>query len=541
MGWNDGKSTTKSTVPDSANDRGRPVQYISNERRNRNKPSMWCVFLMCSCSACPTKADYIQSLLQDRSVPEHVRTWPTCSEMCTAGSAKRERSRRAERPFESSEWDEETAGIDSGAADKKAGGAGDEQVAERVERNSVSGAITVLINQTLGGQRGFVSTLELELASLGFCMICRHVPSLTLRVGKRAMRHQKAGLNNSSRVPALRPSAIRGQYVKEAMLSKHHKRIDCRSASRVNCGKKFDEPIAGFPGSCSLRQLEFGRNFDQPIVSIQWQRSLQKLTFNGLFNQLVEGISWPSDLRELGLGLSFTRPIEDVAWPKSLRVMRFGPCLNQPIQQVKWPSLVNFELDVDFNHPILQVEWPESLQQLTFGYSFDQAIDHVTWPTTLLEELEFGDMFNKEIENVSWPAGLRQLTFVSTFNQPIERVTRPACLEVLIFGDDFNKPIEGAQWPSSLKKFTLGLKFEQPIANVPWPQAFEHLHLENISYDFSVEDMPWLPSLRYVTMGEDTVFKSIAAFRQDSGNGSEASRATLGAAAGGDNLSESVE
>ncbi|CAN0384793.1 unnamed protein product [Ectocarpus sp. 8 AP-2014] len=460
--------------------------------------------------------------------------------MCTAGSAKRERSRRAERPDASSEGDEEAAGIDSGAADKKAGGADDEQVAERVEHNPVFGAITVLINQTLGGQKGFVSTLELQLVALRFCVICRHVPSLTLRVGKGAMRHQKAGLNNSSRVPALRPSAIRGQYVKEAMLSKHHKRIDCRSASRIKFGKQFDEPVAGVPWPCSLRQLEFGRRFDQAIVSVEWPRSLQKLTFDGLFNQPVEGISWPSDLRELDLGLSFNRPIEDIAWPKSLRVMRFGPCFNQPIEQVKWPPLVKFELDVDFNHPILQVEWPESLQRLTFGYSFDQEIDNVKWPS-LLEELEFGDLFNKGIDNVSWPAGLKQLTFASKFNQPIERVTWPACLEVLIFGDDFNKPIEGAKWPASLKKFTLGLKFEQPIANVSWPQAFEHLHLENISHEFSVEDMLWLPSLNYVTMGEDTVFKSIAAIRQDSWSGSEASWATMGAAAAGDSLSESVE
>ncbi|CAM9318371.1 unnamed protein product, partial [Ectocarpus sp. 12 AP-2014] len=520
--------------PTRDSDRRRLLQYIRDRKKVRNQPPTW------ECLAATmfddvTKADYIQSLLQDRSVPEYVRTWPTCSEMCTAGSAKRERSRRAERPVESSEGDEEAAGIDSGAADKKAGGADDEQVAERVERNPVFGAITVLINQTLGGQKGFVSTLELQLVALRFCMICRHVPSLTLRVGKRAMRHQKAGLNNSSRVPALRPSAIRGQYVKEAMLSKHHKRIDCRSASRIKFGKKFDEPIAGVPWPCTLRQLEFDRRFDQAIVSVQWPRSLQKLTFNGLFNQPVEGISWPSDLRELDLGLSFNLPIEDVAWPKSLRVMRFGPCFNQPIERVKWPPLVKFELDVDFNHPILQVEWPESLQRLTFGYSFDQEIDNVKWPS-LLEELEFGSLFNKRIDNVSWPAGLKQLTFACKFNQPIERVTWPACLEVLIFGDDFNKPIEGAKWPASLKKFTLGLKFEQPIANVSWPQAFEHLHLENISYDFSVEEMLWLPALRYVTMGEDTVFKSIAAIRQDSWSGSEASWATLGAAAAGDDL-----
>ncbi|CAN0456156.1 unnamed protein product [Ectocarpus sp. 12 AP-2014] len=152
-----------------------------------------------------------------------------------------------ERPDESFEGDEEVAGIDSGAADEKAGGEDDEQVAERVERNPIPGAITVLINQTLGGKKVFVSTLELQLVALRLCVICRHVPSLTLMVGKRAMRHRKAGLNNSLRVPALRPSAIRGQYVKEAMLSKHHKRIDCRSALTIKFGKKIDEPVAGFP------------------------------------------------------------------------------------------------------------------------------------------------------------------------------------------------------------------------------------------------------------------------------------------------------
>ncbi|CAM9150390.1 unnamed protein product [Ectocarpus sp. 12 AP-2014] len=518
---------------DRDHDRGLLVEYILGEQKGRNKPPKW-EDLASLASGEEAKADFVQSLLQHQSVPEHVRAWPRSSKMCRVGGLG-----YPERPDESSEGDEEVAGIDSGAPTRRRTPQTNptpfrRATPQRVERNPVVGAITLLINQTLGGKKGFVSTLELQLVTLRLCVICRHVPSLTLRVGKRAMRHQKAGLKNSSRVPALRPSAIRGQYVKEAMLSKHHKRIDCRSALRIKFGKKFDEPVAGFPWPCSLRQLEFGRRFDQAIVSVEWPRSLQKLIFDGLFNQPVEGISWPSDLRELDLGLSFNLPIENVTWPKSLRVVRFGPCFNQPIERVKWPPL-KFELDVDFNHPILQVEWPESLQRLSFGYSFDREINHVKWPS-LLEELDFGDLLNKGIDNVSWPAGLKQMTIACKFNQPIERVTWPACLEVLIFGDDFNQPIEGAKWPASLKKFTLGLKFEQPIANVSWPQAFEHLHLENISYDFSVEDMLWLPSLRYVTMGEDTVFKSIAAICQDSGSGSEASWATLGAAAAGDNL-----
>ncbi|CAN0379222.1 unnamed protein product, partial [Ectocarpus fasciculatus] len=488
------------TVPERTSDRGRLVQYISDEQKLRNKAPTW-ERLASEVFNDVTKADYTQSLLRDRSVPEHVRTWPQSSETCKAGCEKPERSGSAERPDESSGGGEETARMESGAAN--AGGADAEPVAERVEAKPFLAAIIVLINQTIGGEKPFVSTLQLQRVALDFCVACRQVPSLALRVRKRALLHLQKVSNSPSRIPTLRPSSLRGKCIKEALLLNNYSRIDCRRTSSITFRNTFDEPIVGFPWPCSsLRQLVliFGDYFNQPIVSVEWPRSLHKLKFDGLFDQPVEGILWPRDLRELDLGLSFNRPIERVAWTKSLRVLRFGPCFNQPIERVEWPPLAHMEFDIDFDQPIAKVGWPESLQRLTLGDNFNREIEHVNWPS-LLQELEFGDMFNKGVENVSWPAGLKQLAFGSRFDQPIERVKWPACLEVLIFGDDFNQPIEDAKFPESLKNFTLGLKFEHPIANVSWPQSFEHLHFENTLYHVCVHDFLWLPSLKYVTKG----------------------------------------
>ncbi|CAB1101395.1 unnamed protein product [Ectocarpus sp. CCAP 1310/34] len=228
--------------------------------------------------------------------------------------------------------------------------------------------------------------------ALDLCVACRQVPSLVIRMNRKESLYQHAGRNDSPRVPMLWPSAMRGKYVKEALLSEHHKPINCSSASR----------------------LELGAFFDKSIISVKWSRSLQKIIFNGLFNQ-------PAVCQ-----LRMSRGRNHCGFFR-------GPCFNQAIKRVKWSPRMN----LDFDQPISKAAWPKALHRLTFGGSFDREIDHVKWPS-LLQELEFGDKFNDGVENMSWPDRLKKLTFACMFDQPIERVTSPACLEVLVFRDSFN-------------------------------------------------------------------------------------------------------
>ncbi|CAM9669642.1 unnamed protein product, partial [Hapterophycus canaliculatus] len=51
-------------------------------------------------------------------------------------------------------------------------------------------AFTIALHQACGGslRRWYASTLQLQLASLGFCRACRSVPTLHVRVNRSTPR-----------------------------------------------------------------------------------------------------------------------------------------------------------------------------------------------------------------------------------------------------------------------------------------------------------------------------------------------------------------
>lgn len=185
-----------------------------------------------------------------------------------------------------------------------------------------------------------LSTVNLQVASLQFCMACREFKTLHVRVQEgtpvalwgpiesRTAPDVEASPSTPgrlSRVPVVFPKVVTWKLSVEA--------LSC-AISR----------------SLYVEHLIFGDDFDEGVYDVAWPLSLLQLTFGGKFNQPVGGVVWPSSLEQLSFGMGFNQPVEGVVWPDSLVQLTFGK---------------------DFNHPIERVVWPDSLQQLTFGKYFD--------------------------------------------------------------------------------------------------------------------------------------------------------------------------
>ena len=188
----------------------------------------------------------------------------------------------------------------------------------------------------------------------------------------------------------------------------------------------LSSPLSG--GSLSLLKLRIDGNFDVPLQEVVWPASLTQIVLGNDFKRPVAGVVWPPFLQQLSFGL-FDQDIAEVAWPASLQKLSFGRFNGRVSGGVLPPCLRQLSFEY-FNEPIIGVEWPPSLQQLSFGSSFDQPVVGVVWPTSL-QRLSFGDQFNQPIVGVEWPYSLARLNLGLSFNKPITLVVWPTCLKVL--------------------------------------------------------------------------------------------------------------
>ncbi|CAN0415709.1 unnamed protein product, partial [Ascophyllum nodosum] len=178
-------------------------------------------------------------------------------------------------------------------------------------------AFSIALNQA-DSSGWYSSTLELQLASLQFCVVCRNVSTLHLIV-KNGMETLLLDDAPTSDVKVKTPCRTRVPTLRPLILT-------------------WKLPI-------------------QAIDGVVWPASLQRLTFGEYFNQAIDGVVWPASLQRLTFGEYFNQAIDGVVWPASLQQLTFGDGFNQAIDGVVWPA---------------------SLQQLTFGYNFDHAMDGVS-------------------------------------------------------------------------------------------------------------------------------------------------------------------
>eukprot|EP00752_Nemacystus_decipiens_P014937 g13296.t2 len=367
-------------------------------------------------------------------------------------------------------------------------------------------AFIVALGQARGGEhkRWYAPTLELQLASLELCRVCRSIPTLNVRISDKTpvrlwvtpkprkkskkSRPLSKKARMVSRVPIVRALRLTWELPMDVLLRYAAAELWKWSESLSLVGEVsesalksvvwpaalkelildavLDIPLEAVPWPPALQHLGLGRRFDGSIAGIEWPSSLQRLSLGDIFNQPIAGVVWPTSLQQLSFGVSFNKSLLDVVWPSSLRKLSFGPQFNKPITRIAWPAtLLQLSFGREFDQAITAVEWPKNLQQLEFGKCFKHDIAGVVWPSSL-QRLAFGAFFNRPIEGALWPSSLLQLSFGKKFDQPITGVAWPASLRQLSFGHRFNQPIVGVVWPTSLRQISLGSRFNQPIAGV---------------------------------------------------------------------------
>lgn len=373
-------------------------------------------------------------------------------------------------------------------------------------------AFNVALNHAGDSWLSFESTMELQLVSLEFCVACRTVAVVHVKLEEGtprslwahgesplAMREflcweqricprvpavqaysvtwgLSSGLVPQSSTPKIVSSSshfsvgdISRTFIRRSLVT-HVNPVSAAAALLVvhtsgRAGENMPEigsklgslllgPIAGTLLLDLVKSVLPSREFTTTAPNVGWSR-VRRLKFGDAFNGAMDNMLWPTSLLQLTFGKQFNQSIIGVKWPASLRSVKFG-----------W----------GFNQPIFGVEWPASLQYLVFEGSFNQSIDGVVWPASL-RSLTFGFRFNQPIEEVEWSASLQTLTFGGQFDHPIVGVAWPASLQTLTFGNIFNPSIEGVAWPPSLRTLTFGNSFNQPINGVAWPSSLETLNM----------------------------------------------------------------
>eukprot|EP00752_Nemacystus_decipiens_P015174 g13515.t1 len=305
--------------------------------------------------------------------------------------------------------------------------------------------VFVALDQTSGGDPWYVSTTQLQLASIQLCAACRRSATFHVTMDDRVPRRLLA------RADAPAPALERGRR-----LSPRVPRLKARAIAwhRRSC-EELGRPLYALT---EAQFLLFGSGFDESVDGVSWPEGLKLISFGGDFDQDVEGVAWPPALQEIAFGHNFDQPVEDIVWPASLLYLTLGYCFNYPIEGVSWPPrLEALRLGNCFNQPIARVAWPASLEQLFFGHCFDQPIGEVRWPPSL-EVLKFGWNFNQALDG-EWPRFLRHLTLHRGFTQPLhdlgKRMPHLEELELLVDSDDYVPSLADVAWPDSLQKLAL--------------------------------------------------------------------------------------
>lgn len=296
-------------------------------------------------------------------------------------------------------------------------------------------ALMTIVN-TCDGEGWFMSIMQLQLASLQLCVVCRSVPALHLIVDENTPRYLWAGNTYGPEPYHLGGSALCWTRVPAVRA--------CKVTWKLPVWI-LEQPRSGL---AAVTHLTFWHGLED------------------CHNERLDAVVWPPRLETVELGFRFNQPIDWVRWPACLRDITFGGDFNQPITASLPASLRCVHFNGNFDQSLDWVRWPAFLDELTLGHAFNHPIAEVEWPASL-RQLSFGDEFDQPIDNVLWPPNLEELTFGFSFSQPIDCVLWPGSLEKLAFGRCFQAPLNGIQWPASLRQLTIARKKHDPVP--AWP------------------------------------------------------------------------
>ena len=174
-------------------------------------------------------------------------------------------------------------------------------------------AFSIALNQA-DSSGWYSSTMQLQLASLQFCVMCRSVSTLHLVVidDRQTLPFEDAPTSTvnveklrRTRVPNVCPLILTWKLPAFYL-------------------KRFSSKALAY-----VKQLTFRDAFEDKVDDVAWppslQRltpSLQRLTFGHRFNQTVDGFVWPASLQQLTFGYHFNQAIDGVVWPATLQQLK---------------------------------------------------------------------------------------------------------------------------------------------------------------------------------------------------------------------------
>lgn len=239
----------------------------------------------------------------------------------------------------------------------------------------------------------YVSTLELQLASLEFCRACRSVPLLHVRV--------HSGTPHTLRAPG--KDASQRHPWQHTSLS-----LNASSASAAKVASIESSRVPAVRAACLTWSV--GENELACVGGLEQWGELQYLQLSGNnFWSELELMEWPHTLKALTLDIGLAVPERVMSWPVNLQELSLGRRFNQPLSRIVWPaSLQQLSSETSFDPSIAGVVWPPSLRQMKFGEQFDQTIAGIVWPVSL-QQLSVGDIFDQPIAGVVWPTSLQEL------------------------------------------------------------------------------------------------------------------------------------
>lgn len=206
-------------------------------------------------------------------------------------------------------------------------------------------AFTVALCQASeGGEEGwYVSTLQLQLASLEFCSACRSVPTLRVRVDENtprtlwsacsAMTRSTSKVRICNRVPIVRAVHVTWALPMEFLLQSAANELWTLAGSLRLQGCISAACLGTVTWPRRLKRLVLDADLETFVEAVEWPASIQYLTLGGGFNQPTTGVLWPASLRQLSFREWFDQPIAGVMCPPSLDHNQFGLAFNLSIFQ----------------------------------------------------------------------------------------------------------------------------------------------------------------------------------------------------------------
>ena len=201
--------------------------------------------------------------------------------------------------------------------------------------------IVALSQVSEGGDKcWYTSTLELQLASLLFCKICREVPTLVVNVVPRTPRSLWSSRTQPDprHVPVVRARHLQWSLSMDLLVDSASRELWAYSKLLFLGGSASHATLERVVWPQALTELVIGTRVARSMTTVLWPPYLRRLTVEHWRYQSIVGIAWPVSLRYLSFGCSFNQRIDGIVWPVGLMELSFGNRFDRPIVGVVWPA-----------------------------------------------------------------------------------------------------------------------------------------------------------------------------------------------------------